>query len=59
MITTAAAGMCGLELFDPANNTWKVRYNEQANEDGTANYEIKYFDHKPTDEPLAKLLLMF
>lgn len=43
------AGVRLLECTSPARNKWRVRWDVQESENGTASYMEEEFSHKPTD----------
>lgn len=50
--TEGTAGVKLIECVSPARNKWRIRWDVQENEDGSANYMEAEFDHKPIDEEI-------
>ena len=45
-----SAGVSLLECTNPVKNKWRIRWDVQKKEDGSASYMEEEFNHKPTDE---------
>lgn len=50
--TEGTAGVKLIECVSPARNKWRIRWDVQENEDGSANYMEAEFDHKPIGEEI-------
>ena len=46
------AGVKLIECTHPAKNKWRIRWDVQEREDGSATYMEKEFKHKPTDDEM-------
>jgi hypothetical protein len=46
------AGVRLLECTSPVKNKWRIRWDVQKKEDGSASYMEEEFNHKPTDEEI-------
>lgn len=51
------AGVRLLECTSPARNKWRVRWDVQENENGTASYMEEEFSHKPTDDEIRSTVM--
>ena len=51
------AGVKLIECVSPARNKWRIRWDVQAREDGTANYMEEEFSHRPSDEEIRTAVL--
>ena len=47
-----SAGVSLLECTNPVKNKWRIRWDVQKKEDGSASYMEVEFNHKPTDEEI-------
>ena len=47
-----SAGVSLLECTNPVKGKWRVRWDVQKTEDGSASYMEEEFNHKPTDEEI-------
>ena len=47
-----SAGVSLLECTNPVKNKWRIRWDVQKKEDGSASYMEEEFNHKPTDEEI-------
>ena len=45
-----------LECVNPIKNKWRVRWDVQEHDDGTADYMEVELTHKPTDEEIKDLV---
>lgn len=45
-----------LECVNPIKNKWRVRWDVQEHDDGTADYMEAELTHKPTDEEITSLV---
>lgn len=45
-----------LECVNPIKNKWRVRWDVQEHDDGTADYMEAELTHKPTDEEIKDLV---
>lgn len=52
-----SAGVRLLECTNPAKNKWRVRWDVQEIENGTASYMEEEFNHKPTDEEIRSTVM--
>ena len=55
--TEGTAGVKLIECVSPARNKWRVRWDVQEHEDGSADYMEAEFDHKPTDEEIKAAVI--
>ena len=55
--TEGTAGVKLIECVSPARNKWRVRWDVQEHEDGSADYMEAKFDHKPTDEEIKAAVI--
>ena len=46
-----------LECINPIKNKWRVRWDVQPGENGSATYMEEEFGHKPTDEEIRTLVM--
>lgn len=53
------AGVRLLECTSPAKGKWRVRWDVQEREDGTASYMEEEFGHKPTDEEIRSTVILW
>lgn len=51
------AGVRLLECTSPARNKWRVRWDVQESENGTASYMEEEFGHKPTDDEIRSTVI--
>lgn len=51
------AGVRLLECTSPARNKWRVRWDVQESENGTASYMEEEFNHKPTDDEIRSTVI--
>lgn len=51
------AGVRLLECTSPVKGKWRVRWDVQEKEDGTASYMEEEFGHKPTDEEIRSTVM--
>nr|DAO18633.1 MAG TPA: protein of unknown function (DUF4376) [Caudoviricetes sp.] len=51
------AGVRLLECTNPVKDKWRVRWDVQAREDGSASYMEEEFGHKPTDEEIRSTVM--
>ena len=55
--TEGTAGVKLIECVSPARNKWRVRWDVQEHEDGSADYMEAEFAHKPTDEEIKAVVI--
>ncbi|MBR1652597.1 MAG: hypothetical protein IJ692_04320 [Alloprevotella sp.] len=55
--TEGTAGVKLIECVSPARNKWRVRWDVQEHDDGSADYMEAGFDHKPTDEEIKAAVI--
>lgn len=55
--TEGTAGVKLIECVSPARNKWRVRWDVQEHEDGSADYMEAEFAHKPTDEEIKAAVI--
>ncbi len=46
-----------LECTHPAKNRWRIRWDVQEREDGSATYMEEEFNHKPTDDEIKQTVI--
>lgn len=51
------AGVRLLECTSPVKNKWRVRWDVQAREDGSATYMEQEFKHRPTDDEIRSTVI--
>lgn len=51
------AGVKLIECTHPAKNRWRIRWDVQEREDGSATYMEKEFKYKPTDEEIKQTII--
>lgn len=51
-----SAGVSLLECTNPVKNKWRVRWDVETNEDGSASYMEEELDHKPDAEEIRLLV---
>lgn len=51
------AGVKLIECTHPAKNKWRIRWDVQEREDGSATYMEKEFKHKPTDDEIKQTVI--
>lgn len=51
------AGVKLIECTHPAKNRWRIRWDVQEREDGSASYMEKEFSHKPTDDEIKQTII--
>lgn len=51
------AGVALLECTNPAKDKWRVRWDVQEKEDGSASYMEEEFNHRPTDEEIRSTVM--
>ena len=51
------AGVKLLECTHPAKNRWRIRWDVQEREDGSATYMEEEFNHKPTDDEIKQTVI--
>lgn len=52
-----SAGVQLLECTHPAKNKWRIRWDVQEKENGSANYMEEEFDHKPTEDEIKQTVI--
>lgn len=52
-----SAGVQLLECTHPAKNKWRIRWDVQEKENGSANYMEEEFDHKPTEGEIKQTVI--
>lgn len=52
-----SAGVQLLECTHPAKNKWRIRWDVQEKENGSANYMEEEFDHKPTEDEIKQTII--
>lgn len=55
--TEGTAGVKLIECVSPARDKWRVRWDVQEYEDGTADYMEAEFGHKPCDEEIKAAVI--
>lgn len=48
-----------LECTNPVKGKWRVRWDVQEREDGTSSYMEEEFNHKPTDEEIRNIVILW
>lgn len=51
------AGVKLIECTHPARNKWRIRWDVQEREDGSATYMEEEFTHKPTEDEIKKTVI--
>ncbi len=52
-----SAGVKPLECTHPAKDKWRVRWDVQTREDGSATYMEEEFNHRPTEEEIKQTVI--
>lgn len=52
-----SAGVQLIECTHPAKNKWRIRWDVQAREDGSATYMEKEFRHQPTEDEIKQTII--
>ncbi len=52
-----SAGVSLMECTNPVKDKWRIRWDVQEKEDGSASYMEEEFSHKPTDEEIRTLVM--
>ncbi len=52
-----SAGVQLIECTHPAKNKWRIRWDVQAREDGSATYMEKEFRHQPTEDEIKLTII--
>lgn len=52
-----SAGVKLIECISPARDKWRVRWDVQEHEDGSASYMEEEFGHRPTDEEIRATVI--
>lgn len=52
-----SAGVKMLECTNPAKNKWRIRWDVQTREDGSATYMEHEFSHKPTEDEIRQTVI--
>lgn len=55
--TEGTAGIKLIECVSPARNKWRVRWDVQEHEDGSADYMEAEFGHKPTEDEIKSTVI--
>lgn len=51
------AGVRPIECIHPAKNKWRIRWDIQTHDDGSATYMEEGFNHRPTDEEIRQTII--
>ncbi|MFQ6679808.1 hypothetical protein [Phocaeicola vulgatus] len=52
-----SAGVSLMECTNPVKDKWRIRWDVQEKENGSASYMEEEFSHKPTDEEIRTLVM--
>ena len=52
-----SAGVQLMECTNPVKDKWRIRWDVQEKEDGSASYMEEEYSHKPTDEEIRTLVM--
>ena len=52
-----SAGVSLMECTNPVKDKWRIRWDVQEKENGSASYMEEEFGHKPTDEEIRTLVM--
>ena len=52
-----SAGVSLMECTNPVKDKWRIRWDVQEKEDGSASYMEEEFNHKPTGEEIRTLVM--
>lgn len=52
-----SAGVKLIECTHPVKNKWRIRWDVQGKEDGSATYMEEEFNHKPTEEEIKQTIV--
>ena len=52
-----SAGVSLMECTNPVKDKWRIRWDVQEKENGSASYMEEEFGHKPTDEEIHTLVM--
>ena len=52
-----SAGVKLIECTHPVKNKWRIRWDVQGKEDGSATYMEEEFNHKPTEEEIKQTII--
>lgn len=56
---TGNKGVLPIECVNPKKDKWRIRWDVQEHEDGSADYMEEEFDHKPTDEEIKAIVIVW
>ena len=54
-----SAGVSLMECTNPVKDKWRIRWDVQEKEDGSASYMEEEFNHKPTGEEIRTLVMFW
>ena len=52
-----SSGVSLMECTNPVKDKWRIRWDVQEKENGSASYMEEEFGHKPTDEEIRTLVM--
>ena len=52
-----SSGVSLMECTNPVKDKWRIRWDVQEKENGSASYMEEEFGHKPTDEEIHTLVM--
>lgn len=56
---TGNKGVLPIECVNPKKDKWRIRWDVQEHEDDSADYMEEEFDHKPTDEEIKAIVVVW
>lgn len=56
---TGNKGVLPIECVNPKKDKWRIRWDVQEHEDDSADYMEEEFDHKPTDEEIKAIVIVW
>lgn len=56
---TGNKGVLPVECVNPKKDKWRIRWDVQEHEDDSADYMEEEFDHKPTDEEIKAIVIVW
>lgn len=56
---TGNKGVLPIECVNPKKDKWRIRWDVQEHEDDSADYMEEEFDHKPTNEEIKAIVIVW
>lgn len=56
---TGNKGVLPIECVNPKKDKWRIRWDVQEHEDDSADYMEEEFDHKPTDDEIKAIVIVW